>query len=126
MGTGIKCEYSLSEAIGQLIIWLILTIITLGLALFVLPYYFLKGPLNKCFVVDQDGRKLARLQVDVSLAEIIGHAVIWLLLSVITLGLAYLVYWPSVMKRLLNGVTYYPVSGGSAVDVRQTGPVMST
>jgi uncharacterized membrane protein YjgN (DUF898 family) len=102
LGRNIKCEFTVSEAIGQLIIWILLSIITLGLALFVLPYYFLKSPINRSFVVDRDGKKISKLHVDVSFGDILGHALVWLLLSVITLGLAYLVFWPAVMKRLLN------------------------
>jgi len=115
LGTGLKCEYSVSEAIGQLIIWIILSVLTLGLALFVLPYYFLKGPINKTFVVDHNGNKLSKLSVDVNLAEILGHAIIWVFLSIITLGLAYLVYWPAVMKKMLSGVTYIPLGQGPVV-----------
>lgn len=110
--TGLKCEYSVGEAIGQLIIWIILSILTLGLALFVLPYYFLNGPINKTYVVDQNGSKQAKLHVEVNLAEIIGHAIIWILLSIITLGLAYLIYWPAVMKKMLSGVEYRPIGQG--------------
>ncbi len=47
---------------------------------------------------------LGRLQVDVNLAEVIGHALIWVLLSIITLGLALILYQFSVIKRLLNAV----------------------
>ena len=43
--------------------------------------------------------------VDVDLASIIGHAIIWILLSIVTLGLALIVYQFAVLKRLLNGVT---------------------
>ena len=112
LGHGLKCEYSVGEAIGQLVIWLIISVLTLGLALFVLPYYFLKGPLNKTYVVDHNGDKRARLRVETNLGEIIGHAIIWLLLTIVTLGLAYLVYWPAVMKKMLSGVTYQELAPG--------------
>ena len=39
-----------------------------------------------------------------NLAEVIGHALIWVILSIITLGLALILYQFSVMKRLLNAV----------------------
>ncbi len=106
-GLRLKCEFSVGEAIGQLIIWLFLSIITLGLALFVLPYYFLKAPINRTLVLDGTGKALGRLHVEVSFGDILGHALVWLLLTIITLGLAYLVYWPSVVKRLLNAVTLH-------------------
>jgi len=104
IGNGFKCEFSVGEAIGQLVIWILLSIITLGLALFVLPYYFLKAPLNRTYLVDRDGAKIGRLSVDVGFADILGHALVWLLLTIVTLGLAYLIYWPAVIKRLLNAV----------------------
>lgn len=104
IGTSLKCEFSVSEAIGQLVIWILLSIVTFGLALFVLPYYFLKGPINRTYMVDRDGSKIGKLSVEVEFSDILGHALVWLLLTVVTLGLAYLIYWPAVIKRLLNAV----------------------
>lgn len=104
LGASFKCEFSVGEAIGQLVIWVLLSIVTLGLALFVLPYYFVKAPVNRTYVLDRDGAKIARLQTDVAFVDILGHALVWLLLTVVTLGLAYLIYWPAVIKRVLNSV----------------------
>jgi len=103
------CEFSVAEAIGQLVIWVLLVIVTLGLALFVLPYYFLKAPINRTFVLDPNGTRVARLTVGVSFADILGHAVLWLILTILTLGLAYLIYWQSVMKRLMNATRVVPL-----------------
>ncbi len=103
-GNRLQCDYTVGEAIGQLIIWLILVVLTLGLAAFILPYYFLKAPINRTSLIDRDGAIVGRLHVDVDFVDIVGHALVWLLLTVLTLGLAYLIYWPSVVKRLLNGV----------------------
>jgi len=103
-GYKLKCEYSVSEAIGSIIIWILISILTLGLGLFVMPYYILKGPINRSFLVDANGMKIAKLHVDVDLASIVGHAVIWVLLAIVTLGFAMFVYYPAVVKRLLNGV----------------------
>jgi len=104
IGKKLRCEYSVSEAIGQLIIWLLLVIVTFGLALFVLPYYFLKAPINRTYLVDRDDATIGRLAVEVSFGDILGHALVWLLLTIVTFGLAYLIYWPAVIKRLLNAV----------------------
>ena len=62
------------------------------------------SPINRTTLVGPDGTVLGRLQVDVNLAEVIGHALIWVLLSIITLGLALILYQFSVIKRLLNAV----------------------
>lgn len=104
LGYKLKCEFSVGEAIGQLVIWVLLSVVTLGLALFVLPYYFVKAPINRTSLIDGTGHKVARLHVDVSFGDILGHALVWLLLTIVTLGLAYLIYWPAVIKRVLNAV----------------------
>ena len=70
-----QCEFSVGEAIGSFIIWLLLTIVTLGLASFVAPYYVLSAIINKTWVIDENGRKLAQLRVNFTLAEIVGHVV---------------------------------------------------
>lgn len=104
-GHRIKCEFSIGEAIGQILIWILLAILTLGLALFVLPYYFVRAPLNRSFLVDAQGQKVARFHTEIGFGDILGHALVWLLLTIVTLGLAYLVFWPVVIKRMLNAVT---------------------
>ncbi|MGB1235648.1 MAG: DUF6693 family protein [Planktomarina sp.] len=103
-GYKLKCEFTVGEAIGQLIIWILLAIVTLGLALFLLPYYFVKAPINRTLLLDSTGKTVGRLKADVGFGDILGHALVWLLLTIVTLGLAYLVYWPAVIKRVLNAV----------------------
>ena len=100
--TRFQCEFGVAEAIGSLIIWILLTIVTLGLASFIAPYYVLSSIINKTSIVDENGRRLSQLKVTFTLAEIIGHAVIWVLLAIVTLGLALIVYYYMVMKKVLN------------------------
>ncbi len=110
-GTGqrLRCDFGLADALVQLLIWILLTVVTFGLALFVLPYYFLKAPINQTYVLDSGGRAVARLSVDVGFADILGHAILWLILTVLTLGIAYFVYWQSVVKRLMNATIAVPL-----------------
>ena len=108
-GYKLHCTYTPSEAIGQLIIWILLSIVTFGLGLFVMPYYILKAPINRTSLVDGQGNAVANLYVEVDLASIIGHVVIWILLGIVTLGLALFIYYPAVVKRLLNAVEIRPV-----------------
>ncbi len=103
-GCKLTCDYSVSEAIVSILIWVLISIVTLGLGLFIMPYYILKGPINRSFLVDANNNKLGQLHVDVDLSSVIVHAVIWMLLSIVTFGLAMFVYYPAVVKRLLNGV----------------------
>nr|WP_321444492.1 DUF6693 family protein [uncultured Cohaesibacter sp.] len=105
----LKCEMELIEGIGLVVLWVVLSFITFGLALFVMPYYLTKAPINRTFVVDDHGNKIGRLYVDFTLAQIVGHAVIWLLLSIVTFGIAYIVYWFAVFRKLLNASVIQPV-----------------
>jgi uncharacterized membrane protein YjgN (DUF898 family) len=100
--TRFQCDFGVAEAIGSFIIWILLTVVTFGLAAFVAPYYVLSSILNKTSIVDENGQRLSRLKVKFTLAEIIGHAVIWVLLAIVTLGLALVVYYYMVMKKVLN------------------------
>jgi hypothetical protein len=79
------------------------------LAAFVLPYYFLKAPINKTYVLNAQSEPVAKLSVDVGFADILGHAIIWFVLTILTLGLAYFVYWQSVVKRLMNATVTVPL-----------------
>ncbi|HUS56142.1 MAG TPA: DUF6693 family protein [Thermohalobaculum sp.] len=97
-----QCDFGVTEAIGSFIIWLLLTIVTLGLASFVAPYYVLSSIINQTWIADQNGQRMAHLKVNFTLAEIVGHAVIWVLLTIVTLGLALIVYYYMVMKKVLN------------------------
>jgi flagellar basal body-associated protein FliL len=98
----LHCEFGVADAIGSFIIWVLLTIVTLGLAAFVAPYYIFSSVVNKTAVVDDGGRRLSQLQVTFTLGEIIGHAVIWILLSIVTFGLAIFVYYYMVLRKVLN------------------------
>ena len=51
-----RCDFSVGDAIGNVIIWVILLIVTLGLAAFVFPYYLPKAVIKRTAVlVDKGG-----------------------------------------------------------------------
>lgn len=109
MPVRLRCEFGLTETIGQVIIWLLLTVITLGLALLVFPYYFNKVVLNRTEVLDRSGTAIGRLNCRFNLGSSLGHAIIWILLIIVTLGIAALFYAYRVIRVLLNDTTieYY-------------------
>ena len=98
----LRNDFSVGDAIGYSILWIILVICTLGLALFVLPYYFTKTVINKTAVLDDRGAEIGRLSCNLTLGTMIGNAIIWLLLTLVTLGLAYLVYVWRVNRIVLS------------------------
>ena len=104
--TKLRCEFGIGDSIGHVIIWVLLTLITFGLALLVFPYYFIKAIVNKTSVLADDGISVVgKLKCDINLGAAIGNAFIWLILIVITLGLAYFVYLYRVMRIVLSETT---------------------
>ena len=105
----LQCSFSIVEAIGSAILWIILTIVTLGLALIVFPYYLNRAVLNKTELMDGSSRAIGRLNCTFNIGRSIGHVLIWALLIIITLGLASLLYVYRVIRVVLNEtrVEYY-------------------
>ena len=67
-----------------------------------LPYYFSKTVINKTAVLDDRGTEIGRLSCNLTLGAMISNAFIWLLLTIITLGLAYFVYVWRVNRVVLS------------------------
>lgn len=97
-----KADFGIGDNIGVVVIWIILTIVTLGLALIVFPYYLNKDVLNKTKVLDSAGREVGRLNCRFNLASSIGHVIIWVLLIVVTLGIASFFYLYRVLRVVIN------------------------
>lgn len=88
----LKSELGFIDVIGHLIIWIILTLITFGIALFVFPYYMQKFIIGKTYAYDGEGKKVGRLVCTIDLASIIGNILLWIVISIVTLGIGYFVF----------------------------------
>ncbi|GHA13273.1 hypothetical protein GCM10007989_04820 [Devosia pacifica] len=97
-----KAEFGIIDTIGVAVIWILLTIVTLGLALAVFPYYFNKDVLNKTKVLDANGHVIGRLNCRFSLVSSVGHVIIWILLIIFTLGIAAFFYAYRVLRVVMN------------------------
>ncbi|MET3928049.1 DUF6693 family protein [Devosia sp. 2618] len=97
-----KADFGIGDTIGAIVIWIVLSIVTLGLALFVFPYYLNKDVLNKTRVLDAGGREIGRLNCRFNLASSIGHVIIWIILILVTLGLASFFYLYRVLRVVIN------------------------
>lgn len=97
-----RCDFSVGDAIGNVIIWVILLIVTLGLAAFVFPYYLPKAVINRTAVLDDKGNEIGRLSCDLQLSTMIGNLLIWVVLTFVTLGLAYFVYIYRVFRVVIT------------------------
>ncbi|MCH4809742.1 DUF6693 family protein [Vreelandella neptunia] len=97
----IKADLSILDIIGHLIVWVVLIIITFGIALFFFPYSFSRFVINRTSVVDPAGVE-RKMVCDINLFSNIGHIILWMLISLVTFGLGYIFYFYRVWNYALN------------------------
>lgn len=88
----LKVEMGLGEIIGHAVIWLLISIVTLGIGLFFYPYSVAKTILNNVYILDGGDRRIGRLHCELNLSNQIGHIIIWLLITLVTVGIGYFFY----------------------------------
>lgn len=98
----IKADLSILDIVGHLIIWVLLTIVTFGFALFFFPYYFVRFVINRTSVIDAESGVEQKMVCDINILSNIGHIVLWMIISFLTLGLGYLFYVYRVWNYALN------------------------
>ncbi len=101
----LQCRFSNVDALGYMILWFVLTVITLGLALLVFPYYLNISVLNRTEVVDGSGRAIGRLNCRFGVGSAIGNLILWGILILVTCGLASFLYVYRVLRVVLNETT---------------------
>lgn len=98
-----KSDLSVIDIIGHLIIWILLSLVTLGLGFFVFPYYMVRFIINHTSVLDkQTGNLIGKLKCDIELSSIIGYIILWTFLSIITFGLFYFIFIYKITAHCLN------------------------
>ncbi|WP_429354163.1 DUF6693 family protein [Paraburkholderia sp. 32] len=98
----LKSELTVGDIIGHAIIWIVLTVVSFGFALFVFPYYMARFIISRTIVVDRQGARIGRLNCTIDLASIIGNIVIWAIISILTLGLGYLIFMYKIYAHCMN------------------------
>ena len=88
----LKVELGMGEIIGHALIWLLISVVTVGIGLFFYPYSLAKTVLNSVYILDGNDRRIGRFQCELSLSSQVGHIIIWLIISVLTLGIGYIFY----------------------------------
>ncbi|AWV03723.1 hypothetical protein DM992_31510 [Burkholderia sp. JP2-270] len=98
----LKSELTVSDIIGHAVIWILLSIVTLGLALFVYPYYMYRFVISRTVATNSEGKVIGRLQCTIDLATIIGKIVVWTLISIVTLGIGYFIFLYKILSHCMN------------------------
>ena len=97
-----KVSWSLLDIVLYSLLWLILSIITFGIALFFAPYAWTARVLNDTQLLDAQGRAVGVIRVQYSFADQAVHMLKWLLLTIITLGFAYPFYFWGVVRSVID------------------------
>jgi uncharacterized membrane protein YjgN (DUF898 family) len=79
------------DILGHGILWILIILITAGLGAFFYPYSFAKFILNRSSLSIEGTEH--RVRCDLDLVGQIGHVVLWFVLTILTLGLAYPFYF---------------------------------
>ncbi len=100
----LKADIAIFDIIGHLILWLLLSIITFGIALFFLPYSFSKFVLNRSSLVDSNGVERC-MNCNIDIFSDLGHVIVWMIITLFTLGLGYFFYAYRVWNYAINNTT---------------------
>lgn len=101
----LSLELGIGEVIGHLIVWLILTVVTLGFAAFLFPYALGEKLLNRTVVIGPSGAPIGRLSCSAPLGARAIHALAWWVLTIISLGVAGVFYLYGVGRNLIDSTT---------------------
>lgn len=104
-----EANISFGSIVVHIIVWTLLSFVTLGLALFFYPYAFGRVVLDNCYVLDDGGQRVGRLRCDVSLTGELGHILLWILISILTLGIGLFFYAFKAFGVVLNNTKIEPL-----------------
>ncbi|MFM2479514.1 DUF6693 family protein [Celerinatantimonas sp. MCCC 1A17872] len=96
----LRADVPIFDILGHLIIWVILSFITVGIALIFFPYSFSKFIINRTYLIDEHGQE-HKLHCNIDLFSNLGHVILWLIISIITFGLGYIFYFYRVWNYAL-------------------------
>ncbi|WP_298943549.1 DUF6693 family protein [uncultured Psychromonas sp.] len=100
----IQADVATIDILGHLILWFIITFITFGIGAFFFPYSFSKFIINRSELIDEQGRP-RKMVCNTDLFGNVGHVILWMIISIITLGLGYAFYFYKVWNYSLNHTT---------------------
>lgn len=98
----LKSELGFMDVLGHVIIWILLTLVTFGLALFVFPYYMQRFIISKTYAYNDQGQRVGRLVCTIDLASMIGNIILWAIISIITFGIGYLVFMYKITAHCMS------------------------
>jgi len=91
-GMRLSNELDLGKVWPSFLVWLAVSICTIGLGWIVVSGHFFKLLINATVVVGPTGKRLGRLHCDYDVEKDLGHIARWLVICIATLGIGLLFY----------------------------------
>ena len=104
-GLRFRSDMRLGEVWIPFLVWLMVSVITLGLGWIIVSGHFFKLVINFTRVVDADGRTIGRLRCDYDVEREMRLVVLWLVACIATLGLGLLFYSFHAARAALDATT---------------------
>ncbi len=98
----LKVKWSMIDIALYSLLWVILTVITVGIALLFAPYAWTAKVLNGSQLINRNGEVEGSIRVRYSTGGQIGHMLKWALLTIFTLGIAYPFYFWGAVRSVID------------------------
>lgn len=98
----LRCDIGFWEMVGHIVLWVVVTILTVGIGAFFFIYSIQKMVINHTVMINRRGDEIARLRCEFSVVSSIGHVLLWILLTIVTVGLAFPFYIYRVNRVVMN------------------------
>lgn len=96
-----KCNLSVFDIIIHILMWMVLSIITLGIAMIFFPYSFCKLVINASSITDESGFEQPLVCENNMFGNIL-NLILWFFISLITFGIGYIFFFYKVWNHSIN------------------------
>jgi len=101
-GLRLHSRLDLSKVWPDFLVWLAVSVATLGLGWLVVAGHFFRQVINSVELVDADGRTVGRLVCDYDVEKSTGELARWLVICIVTLGVGLLFYSFHAARAAMN------------------------
>ena len=98
----LRSELTVGQVLGHVLVWLLVSAVTLGLGALFWPYAATKMIIDSMVIRDEQAHATARLYCSFRPGQQLGHIIFWLVLIFLTGGIAVLFYPFSVAYIAIN------------------------
>lgn len=103
--TRLRSELDLRDVWPSFLVWLAVSVCTLGLGWIVVSGHFFRLILNTTTIVDPSGSRVGRLVCDYDVEADLARIVLWVIVSIATFGVGLLFYSFHAARQAIDATT---------------------